>query len=58
MKSIALVKTELVLMREGKSVLIEHSLDSAVFKHAMEHPTPLSDYKIIRQNDKDVLILD
>lgn len=45
-------------MRDGKSVLIENSVDSAVFKHGMEHVTPLTDYKIIRQNDKDVLILD
>eukprot|EP00801_Mesodinium_rubrum_P001425 Mrub_01425.p1 GENE.Mrub_01425~~Mrub_01425.p1 ORF type:complete len:661 (-),score=129.49 Mrub_01425:30-2012(-) len=58
LKSIAIIKKELELIVEGKSVLIENSVDNAIFKHPMEQTIPMTEYKILRQDNKDVLILD
>lgn len=58
LKSIAIIKRELELILEGKSVLIENSIDNAVFTHPNDKIIPMTEYKVYRQNDKDVLILD
>jgi len=45
-------------MKVGKCVMIEHSIDNAVFRHQLEKVVPIREYKLIRQDDKDILILD
>jgi len=58
LKSIALVKKELEIMKVGKCVMIENSIDNAVFRHELEKVIPITEYKLVRQDDKDILILD
>ena len=49
---------ELEFMREDRSVLIENAVDTSTFKLTEQRGLPLAQFKVQRQNNKDVLILD
>jgi len=43
LKSIAIIKRELELIVDNKSVLIENSIDNAIFKHPMDKTIPMTE---------------